>query len=93
VTPTPKAAAPSTPATPATPKQPIREDVVASCVAFLNHPKVKGSPQESKLQFLKKKGLTQDEIDESFRRAEGGAASVPATTAAQPRGTYLIILN
>lgn len=50
-------------------KQPIREDVVASCVSFLNHPKVKQAPLSQKMAFLQKKGLTNEEIQEALTRA------------------------
>eukprot|EP01117_Protostelium_nocturnum_P017339 TRINITY_DN704_c0_g1_i1.p1 TRINITY_DN704_c0_g1~~TRINITY_DN704_c0_g1_i1.p1 ORF type:complete len:446 (+),score=218.80 TRINITY_DN704_c0_g1_i1:132-1469(+) len=46
----------------------LREDLVASSVNFLNHPKVKPSPLTQKTSFLQKKGLTQEEINEAFRR-------------------------
>ncbi|RYP45061.1 hypothetical protein DL768_008533 [Monosporascus sp. mg162] len=53
----------------------IREDVVASAVAFLQDPNVVSSPVESQLSFLRSKNLTQEEIDAAYARA--GSASPP----------------
>ncbi|RYP65578.1 hypothetical protein DL769_006281 [Monosporascus sp. CRB-8-3] len=53
----------------------IREDVVASAVAFLQDPNVASSPVESQLSFLRSKNLTQEEIDAAYARA--GSASPP----------------
>lgn len=48
--------------------QPIREDQVENAVKFLSHPKVRTSPIVHRRSFLERKGLTREEIDESFRR-------------------------
>ena len=48
--------------------QPMREDYIQNAVKFLSHPKVKGSPVFHRRSFLEKKGLTNEEIDEAFRR-------------------------
>jgi len=48
--------------------QPVREDYIQNAVKFLSHPKVKGSPVFHRRSFLEKKGLTNEEIDEAFRR-------------------------
>lgn len=48
--------------------EPIREEQVQNAVKFLSHPKVKGSPVMYRRSFLERKGLTKEEIDESFRR-------------------------
>ncbi|RYO94196.1 hypothetical protein DL766_002718 [Monosporascus sp. MC13-8B] len=53
----------------------IREDVVASAVAFLQDPNVVSSPVESQLSFLRSKNLTQEEIDAAYARA--GSTSPP----------------
>ena len=50
-------------------KPKVREDLVSACVNFLCNPKVKASPQSQKIAFMKQKGLTQEEIQESLRRA------------------------
>ncbi|CAO2204967.1 unnamed protein product [Urochloa humidicola] len=46
----------------------MREDYIQNAVNFLSHPKVKGSPVIHRRSFLEKKGLTNEEIDEAFRR-------------------------
>ncbi|RCV24278.1 hypothetical protein SETIT_5G072000v2 [Setaria italica] len=46
----------------------MREDYIQNAVNFLSHPKVKGSPVFHRRSFLEKKGLTNEEIDEAFRR-------------------------
>lgn len=48
--------------------QTMREDYIQNAVTFLSHPKVKGSPVFHRRFFLEKKGLTNEEIDEAFRR-------------------------
>ncbi|KAI1337029.1 peroxisomal membrane anchor protein conserved region-domain-containing protein [Xylariaceae sp. FL0016] len=68
---------------------PIREDVVASAVNFLQDPNVVSSPLENKLSFLRSKNLTQEEIDASFARTGSPApttntAPVPSQSAAGP---------
>eukprot|EP00228_Micromonas_bravo_P008627 CAMPEP_0203002912 /NCGR_PEP_ID=MMETSP1401-20130829/1524_1 /ASSEMBLY_ACC=CAM_ASM_000894 /TAXON_ID=38833 /ORGANISM="Micromonas pusilla, Strain CCAC1681" /LENGTH=162 /DNA_ID=CAMNT_0049744465 /DNA_START=249 /DNA_END=734 /DNA_ORIENTATION=+ len=50
------------------PPAPPREEMVANAVAFLRHPQVATSPEHSKRAFLEKKGLTEPEIAEAFRR-------------------------
>ncbi|KAK9806120.1 hypothetical protein WJX72_002195 [[Myrmecia] bisecta] len=51
-----------------TPAVGLREDQVQNAVAFLSHPKVRGSSEDSKRSFLERKGLTEDEIAEGLRR-------------------------
>ena len=48
--------------------QPIREEQVQNAVNFLSHPRVRGSPIVHRRNFLEKKGLTKEEIDEAFSR-------------------------
>ncbi|KAL2936001.1 Peroxisomal membrane protein PEX14 [Bienertia sinuspersici] len=57
--------------------QPIREDQVQNAIKFLSHPRVKGSPVVHRRNFLERKGLTKEEIDEAFRRVP----DPPSTTA------------
>jgi len=64
--------------------KPIREEVVSSSANFLNHPKVKSSPQEQKISFLQKKGLTQEEIDEALKRSNTSAAITPVAKIPTP---------
>ncbi|KAL6524461.1 hypothetical protein OROHE_016132 [Orobanche hederae] len=61
--------------------EPIREEQVQNAVKFLSHPKVRGSPVIYRRSFLERKGLTKEEIDESFRRVPDPP---PAVTTTQP---------
>ncbi|KAI1380335.1 peroxisomal membrane anchor protein conserved region-domain-containing protein [Hypoxylon crocopeplum] len=54
----------------------IREDIVASAVAFLQDPNVVSSPTENKLSFLRSKNLTPEEIDVAFARTGHSTSSV-----------------
>ncbi|XP_021733632.1 peroxisomal membrane protein PEX14 [Chenopodium quinoa] len=56
--------------------QPIREDQVRNAINFLSHPRVKGSPVIHRRNFLEKKGLTKEEIDEAFRRVPDPSPAV-----------------
>ncbi|GJQ09889.1 hypothetical protein GpartN1_g1680.t1 [Galdieria partita] len=47
----------------------IREDEVKKAVSFLEHPQVKPTAGQRKVDFLRRKGLTDDEIREAFQRA------------------------
>uniref|UniRef100_A0A7S1T5W1 Peroxisomal membrane protein PEX14 n=1 Tax=Compsopogon caeruleus TaxID=31354 RepID=A0A7S1T5W1_9RHOD len=47
----------------------VREAEVTNAVRFLNDTRVKAAPATRAAQFLKRKGLTKDEIEEAFRRA------------------------
>ncbi|KAL7622269.1 peroxisomal membrane protein pex14 [Parahypoxylon ruwenzoriense] len=62
---------------------PVREDIVASAVAFLQDPNVASSPTENKLSFLRSKNLTQEEIDVAFSRS-GTSPPVTASTPSTP---------
>lgn len=79
------------------PPQPVREDYVQNAVKFLSHPKVRGSAVVYRRSFLQNKGLTNDEIDEAFRRVPDPPpttaspptqAQAPAHTAAAPPQAY-----
>ncbi|KAK9669423.1 hypothetical protein RND81_13G128800 [Saponaria officinalis] len=61
--------------------QPIREEQVQNAINFLSHPRVRGSPVIHRRNFLEKKGLTKEEIDEAFRRVPDPS---PASTSGQP---------
>ncbi|KAF6981558.1 hypothetical protein CFC21_000025 [Triticum aestivum] len=65
------------------PPQPVREEYVQNAVKFLSHPKVRGSAVVYRRSFLQNKGLTNDEIDEAFRRVP----DPPPTTASPPTQT------
>ncbi|XP_074316902.1 peroxisomal membrane protein PEX14 isoform X2 [Silene latifolia] len=60
--------------------EPIREEQVQNAIKFLSHPRVRGSPVLHRRNFLEKKGLTKEEIDEAFRRVPDPS---PATTSGQ----------
>ncbi|KAL0077109.1 peroxisomal membrane anchor protein conserved region-domain-containing protein [Phycomyces blakesleeanus] len=59
------------------PSEPPREDLIKSAVSFLSSPNVKTADNDKKIAFLKKKNLTQSEIDEAFRRAgDSGSTTI-----------------
>lgn len=62
---------------------PIREDQVQNAVKFLSHPRVKGSPVVHRRNFLERKGLTTEEIDEAFRRVPDSSPGAQTTTSSQ----------
>lgn len=47
----------------------VREDMVENGVAFWKHDRVKDTPFNERISFLRQKGLTQEEIDEVKRRS------------------------
>jgi len=53
----------------------VREDVVSTAVRFLQNDKVAHSSEETKRNFLSKKGLTEDEIQTAFKQV--GSPAVP----------------
>lgn len=54
----------------------MREDLIKSAESFLSSPDVQSADKEKKVQFLKTKGLNDEEIEEAFKRVgEGNAAS------------------
>jgi len=61
---------------------PIREEQVQNAMKFLSHPKVRTSPIIHRRSFLEKKGLTQEEIDEAFRRVPDPSPNVTTVEAA-----------
>lgn len=52
-----------------------REDLISSAVTFLQDPSVASAPLDKRIEFLKSKNLTQDEIDISLARAANDPAS------------------
>ncbi|KAG9776180.1 hypothetical protein KCU88_g4939, partial [Aureobasidium melanogenum] len=60
-----------------------REDLVASAVNFLQDPSVASAPLEKRIEFLKSKNLTQEEIDLSLARASSDAPQPPPSPNAQ----------
>jgi hypothetical protein len=75
----------------------LREEQLQNAVAFLSHPKVRGSAVSTKRSFLEKKGLTAAEIDEAFKRVPeapavpAAAATIPATTSAPTYGANNLV--
>ncbi|OAQ74120.1 peroxisomal membrane anchor protein (Pex14) [Pochonia chlamydosporia 170] len=63
----------------------IREDLVASAAQFLQDPSVASSSVENKIQFLRSKNLTQEEINAALARS-GNAAPVAAAQYGPPAG-------
>jgi hypothetical protein len=69
------------------PEQPstitLREDMLKPAVSFLTSPNVQSADKAKKIAFLQKKGLTQAEIDEAFKRAgDNNTHSLSTTTPA-----------
>nr|KAF6294374.1 peroxisomal biogenesis factor 14 [Pipistrellus kuhlii] len=58
-----------------------REPLIATAVKFLQNSRVRQSPLATRRAFLRKKGLTDDEIDVAFQRS-GTAADEPAALGA-----------
>ncbi|EXJ82750.1 hypothetical protein A1O3_06565 [Capronia epimyces CBS 606.96] len=58
-----------------------REDLVSSAVTFLQDPSVASAPLEKRIEFLKSKNLTQEEIDLSLARASTEPSQLPAQNA------------
>lgn len=54
-----------------------RTDLVSSAVNFLRDPSVASSPLEKRLEFLKSKNLTQEEIDLALSQASGAGSPPP----------------
>uniref|UniRef100_A0AC11EIX2 Peroxisomal biogenesis factor 14 n=1 Tax=Ovis aries TaxID=9940 RepID=A0AC11EIX2_SHEEP len=55
-----------------------REPLIATAVKFLQNSRVRQSPLATRRAFLKKKGLTDEEIDLAFQQS-GTAADEPAS--------------
>eukprot|EP00884_Botryococcus_braunii_P019448 jgi/Botrbrau1/6187/Bobra.0344s0027.1 len=69
----------------------LREDQIQNALAFLNHPKVRSAADSSKREFLTKKGLTEAEINEAFRRVPAAppvTAPTPTVPSAAPPKPY-----
>ncbi|KAI9494020.1 peroxisomal membrane anchor protein conserved region-domain-containing protein [Zychaea mexicana] len=72
-----------------TPSQPLREDMIKSAVSFLSSPNVRSADNAKKVAFLRQKGLTADEITESFKRVGENGAAVTATASAPAQAMAL----
>mmetsp|Transcript_62506 Transcript_62506/g.145488 ORF Transcript_62506/g.145488 Transcript_62506/m.145488 type:complete len:227 (-) Transcript_62506:119-799(-) len=63
----------------------MRENLIKQAIVFLNNPGLASTPTDKKHEFLKGKGLSDEEIDEAMRRVqEGFAATSMSRGAAQP---------
>nr|XP_008119731.1 PREDICTED: peroxisomal membrane protein PEX14 [Anolis carolinensis] len=60
-----------------------REALIATAVKFLQNTRVRQSPLATRRSFLKKKGLTDEEIDLAFQQS-GTAKEEPLSLSAQP---------
>lgn len=60
---------------------PVREEIVASAMNFLQDPNVVSSSVESKVSFLQSKNLTPEEIDTALARVGSPTASAQAVAA------------
>ncbi|KAK7350617.1 hypothetical protein VNO77_09434 [Canavalia gladiata] len=61
----------------------MREEQIQNAVKFLSHPTVRSSPVIRRRSFLEEKGLTQEEIDEAFRRVGDSPSSVQTAGVSQ----------
>ncbi|XP_060794396.1 peroxisomal membrane protein PEX14 [Neoarius graeffei] len=66
---------------------PAREALIATAVKFLQNPKVRQSPLATRKAFLKKKGLTDEEVELAIQRS----GSVEEALAQSPSGPSHII--
>jgi hypothetical protein len=57
----------------------MRESHVNNAVSFLTNPSVQDASESQRVQFLRSKGLTQEEIDEAYSRANDTAQSGTST--------------
>lgn len=48
----------------------MRQELLESAVSFLSSPNIKTADREKKIQFLEKKGLTKEEIEEAFKKTD-----------------------
>lgn len=48
----------------------MKENLIKSAVSFLSSANVKTADREKKVEFLRKKGLNDQEIEEAFKRVE-----------------------
>ncbi|EIW69314.1 hypothetical protein TREMEDRAFT_30508 [Tremella mesenterica DSM 1558] len=67
---------------------PTRPDLIHNAVLFLSDPKVIPSSHESKVEFLRSKGLTDLEIEQSFGRASNSPPPPPPPAPPRTFGSY-----
>lgn len=54
----------------------MNEKLISQAVTFLKHPQVQNSDKEKQLVFLKKKGLTDEEIAEAYKKLESKEVTI-----------------
>ncbi|KAK4509714.1 uncharacterized protein ATC70_007016 [Mucor velutinosus] len=59
----------------------MKEDLITSAVSFLSSANVKAADRDKKIEFLKKKGLDDQEIEEAFKRVEAAMTTQNQSTA------------
>ncbi|EZA56505.1 peroxisomal membrane protein PEX14 isoform X2 [Ooceraea biroi] len=69
----------------------LRDSLVKTAAQFLQNPKVSLSPLAQKQEFLKRKGLTDEEIKTAFKLASIDAPSVPDRNAFHSPSSYTAI--
>ena len=65
----------------------MREDLIQSAVQFLVDPAVQKAALAKRVSFLESKNMTQDEIEESLRRANSPASQPPPLPSSPPYRT------
>ncbi|XP_061832497.1 peroxisomal membrane protein PEX14 isoform X1 [Nerophis lumbriciformis] len=63
---------------------PAREALISTAVKFLQNPKVRQSPLATRKAFLKKKGLTDEEVDLAIHRTGSTEVVLPFRSAGAP---------
>ncbi|XP_061121461.1 peroxisomal membrane protein PEX14 [Syngnathus typhle] len=64
---------------------PLREELVSTAIKFLQNPKVHQSPLATRKAFLKKKGLTDEEVELAIRRSGSTDDVLPLRTGSPPQ--------
>jgi hypothetical protein len=62
----------------------MREELIKSAESFLSSANVQSADKEKKIQFLKKKGLDDEEIEEAFKRVGDNSTINTTTTTTAP---------
>ncbi|KAM7412131.1 hypothetical protein PAMA_021878 [Pampus argenteus] len=65
-----------------------RESLITTAIKFLQNPKVRQSPLATRKAFLKKKGLTDEEIDLAIQRSGSTEEVLPLSTLGPPHPVY-----
>ncbi|CAG9315151.1 unnamed protein product [Blepharisma stoltei] len=60
----------------------MNEKLIVTAVNFLKNPKVQSAPKEKQIEFLKKKGLNDEDIAEAYKRVESSSKTEMATSLA-----------